>query len=98
MSKVSFEIDISKSDLSPEEILINICDCNNLSDLSMFFEKHHIKLENNPRYDKNDYFKVCEALRNEEATDFAKMQYSHWLAKVGNRMFSMEKRIGGREK
>lgn len=89
-NKVSFEIDISESDLSPEEILIDICDCDDLTDLALFLEKHNITLNRNPRYDQEDYFKACEALRDTEASEFDKIQYAHWLANVGNRMFSMK--------
>lgn len=89
--KISFDIDIKDSDLDEDEILIQICSCSNLNDLAKFLNEHHITIKENTRYDENDYFMICESLRSKQATEFAKIQYAHWLANVGNKIFSIKK-------
>lgn len=89
MKSVEFPIDISQSDLSEEEILVHICDCDSLEDLTAFFKNHKIELRKNERYDPEDYKHICNALLSSQTTEYSKIQYSHWLTRVGNKLFSV---------
>ena len=90
IKEIDFEIDISKSDITYEQIIIDICDMGSLEDLLEYFKIHNIKLVKNERYDKNDYKNISNELLTEDRSDWTKLQLSHWLSEVGNKIFSIK--------
>ena len=89
IKEIDLEIDISNSDISYNQIIVDICEMDNLIDLHDYLKKHKIKLVKNQRYDKKDYKNIAnEFLVNEN--DWTEIQLSHWLSEVGNKMFSIK--------
>ena len=89
IKEIDLEIDISNSDISYNQIIVDICEMDNLTDLHDYLKKHKIKLVKNQRYDKKDYKNIAnEFLVNEN--DWTEIQLSHWLSEVGNKMFSIK--------
>ena len=89
IKEIDLEIDISNSDISYDQIIVDICEMDSLIDLHDYLKKHKIKLVKNKRYNKKDYKNIAnEFLANED--DWAEIQLSHWLSEVGNKVFSIK--------
>ena len=90
IKEIDFEIDISKSDITYDQIIIDICDMSSLEDLLEYLKAHNIKPVKNERYDRNDYKNISNELLSEGQSDWTKLQLSHWLSEVGNKIFSIK--------
>ena len=89
IKEIDLEIDISSSDISYDQIIVDICEMDNLIDLHDYLKKHKIKLVKNQRYNKKDYKNIAKALLANE-DDWTEIQLSHWLSEVGNKVFSIK--------
>lgn len=90
IKQIDFEIDISKSDIAFEQIIVDICKISSLENLLEYLKNHNIKLVKNERYDRNDYENISNELLSEGLSDWTKLQLTHWLSKVGNKFFSIK--------